>query len=128
MAAVPVGRFAIQSTQLVLGVAVTGVAAAVKIWMDSEDAKKDKDAKAPGKPTEKDGFIPDKKTGGNLVKVPNSNQKGYKDNKGRYWIPTGEGSGAGRYRPHGGPHWDRLYPDGTHDNVYPGGHVRGGSH
>jgi len=47
--------------------------------------------KAPGKPTEKDGFKPDKKQGEKLVKNPNGKGKGWLDEKGEVWVPTGEG-------------------------------------
>jgi len=38
--------------------------------------------KSPGKPTEKDGFKPDKKQGDKLVKNPNGQGKGWLDEKG----------------------------------------------
>ncbi|KAK6512205.1 hypothetical protein TWF481_001096 [Arthrobotrys musiformis] len=84
------------------------------------------DAKAPGKPTEKDGFDPDKR-GGEFVKAPDGQKKGWRDKRGDIWIPTGQGSGDGRSRPHGGEHWDVISKNGDHRNVYPGGHVRGGN-
>jgi len=68
--------------------------------------------KAPGKPTEKDGFEPDKKKGGKLVDNPNGQGKGWLDEKGEVWVPTGESG-------HGGPHWDVQNPrTGGHRNVY----------
>jgi hypothetical protein len=38
--------------------------------------------KAPGKPTETDGFKPDKKQGDKLVKNPNGKGKGWLDKNG----------------------------------------------
>jgi hypothetical protein len=74
--------------------------------------------KSPGKPTEKDGFKPDKKQGDKLVKNPNGQGKGWLDEKGEVWVPTGDNA-------HGGPHWDVQNPrTGGHRNVYPGGRVR----
>lgn len=67
------------------------------------------------KPTPQDGFQEDKKQNGK-VKAPGSNDYGYKDNKGRVWVPDG--------RMHGGRGWTRVYPDGSHDHVYEGGNVR----
>ncbi|MEG7978458.1 MAG: hypothetical protein NY202_00605 [Mollicutes bacterium UO1] len=83
--------------------------------------------KAPGKPTGNDGFEPksgwDGKT---LERAPKSHhKKGYPDNKGRVWVPTGKNTD--NVKQHGDPHWDRVYPDGSHDNVYPRGKVRSGS-
>lgn len=72
--------------------------------------------KAPGKPIEEDGFIEDPKSNGKPVKVPGSNQKGWKDKKGDIWVPTEEGPTA-----HGGPHWDVQGKRGGYVNVYPGG-------
>lgn len=74
--------------------------------------------KSPGKPTEKDGFKPDKKQGDKLVKNPNGQGKGWLDEKGEVWVPTGDDA-------HGGPHWDvQNERTGRHRNVYPGGRVR----
>ena len=74
--------------------------------------------KSPGKPTEKDGFKPDKKQGDKLVKNPNGQGKGWLDEKGEVWVPTGNDA-------HGGPHWDvQNARTGRHRNVYPGGKVR----
>lgn len=83
--------------------------------------------KAPGKPTAKDGFIPDKKQGDKLVKNPNGKGKGWLDENGEVWVPTGKGGDDNRPegRPHGGSHWDVQNPrTGGHRNVYPGGRVR----
>ena len=79
------------------------------------------DAQAPGKPTEKDGFIPKKNWDGKKVRHPRG--WGYPDDKGRIWIPTGKGGSA-----HGGSHWDVQYPGRgrKYDNVFPGGKVKKG--
>lgn len=74
------------------------------------------DAQAPGKPTEKDGFIPKKNWDGKKVK--HRRGYGWLDEKGSIWIPTGPNG-------HGGPHWDVQHPDGSYDNIRPGGKVRG---
>lgn len=64
--------------------------------------------KAPGKPTAEDGFNDPK---GGEQWVPNPNQgkgggsHGWLDDKGRVWVPTGQGG-----RAHGGPHWDVQLP------------------
>lgn len=68
--------------------------------------------RAPGKPTEKDGFIPKKKWDGKKVPHPDSGQYGYPDNTGAVWVPTGE-------KAHRGPHWDVIDKDGNHANVLP---------
>ncbi|MBM17582.1 MAG: hypothetical protein CL947_00765 [Epsilonproteobacteria bacterium] len=74
------------------------------------------DAQAPGKPTEHDGFIPKKNWDGK--KVRHRRGHGWPDEKGSIWIPTGPNR-------HGGPHWDVQHPDGTYDNIVPGGRIRG---
>ncbi|CAG8452298.1 4764_t:CDS:2 [Funneliformis caledonium] len=81
-------------------------------------------AKAPGKPTEKNGYEKPKNWDGKLKKAPKSNRKGYPDRKGSVWVPTGENSD--NPNSHGGPHWDVEHPDGSYDNVYPDGKVRPG--
>ena len=43
---------------------------------------------------------------------------GWPDKKGSVWIPTGPNG-------HGGPHWDVQHPDGSYDNIVPGGGIRG---
>ena len=74
--------------------------------------------KAPGKPTENDGFKPDKKQGDRLVKNPNGHGKGWLDKNGEVWVPTGNDG-------HGGAHWDVQNPrTGGHRDVYPGGRTR----
>ena len=83
--------------------------------------------KAPGRPTENDGFPPKKKkkkTGSkdDRVKHPITGAKGWEDKHGNIWVPTGEGQLA-----HGGAHWDVQSKDGkSYKNVFPGGHVRPG--
>lgn len=87
----------------------------------SKDAATIKDnAQAPGKPTEKDGFIPPKKWDGKKVCHPETGQYGWPDKKGNVWVPTGPGPLA-----HGGPHWDVVDKYGDHKNVMPGGKIRG---
>ena len=61
------------------------------------------------------GFQEDKKSNGQKVKSP-SGDYGWRDNKGRIWIPDG--------KMHGGQGWTREYPDGSHDHVYEDGNVR----
>jgi hypothetical protein len=75
--------------------------------------------KAPGKPTENDGYVPPKRWDGKKARAPKSGQYGYPDKNGNVWVPAGE-------RGHGGPHWDVIRPDGSYINVLPGGRVRGG--
>jgi len=61
---------------------------------DDKDKKKNKDAKAPGKPTEKDGFKTPKGkvgNGGKIEKHHRTGQYGWKDAKGNLWVPTGKG-------------------------------------
>lgn len=77
------------------------------------------EAKAPGKPTEKDGFKPKKGWDGEtLVRAPKSpHKKGYPHEDGSVWVPTGRDTN--NVRQHGGPHWDVEYPDGSHRNARP---------
>jgi Bacterial toxin 37/Pretoxin HINT domain len=86
----------------------------------TKDKKKEssgcEDAQAPGMPTEEDGFFPKKNWDGK--KVRHRRGYGWPDKKGNIWIPTGP-------RGHGCPHWDVQRPDGTYDNVVPGGKIRG---
>ncbi|WNE40697.1 MAG: hypothetical protein mread185_000154 [Mycoplasmataceae bacterium] len=72
--------------------------------------------KAPGKPTEKDGYVPDRQKGEKLVKNPNGKGKGWLDKKGNVWVPNDKG--------HGGPNWEVQAPNGDHWHVYPDGKVR----
>lgn len=67
------------------------------------------------KPDSSVGYEPDKKTGDNKVKTPDGDV-GWKDSKGRIWVPDG--------KMHGGKGWTRVYPDGSHDHVYENGNVR----
>ena len=73
--------------------------------------------KAPGKPTEEDGFC-EPKGGDNWVPNPNpgkgGNSHGWLDANGDVWVPTGQGRNA-----HGGPHWDVQTPGGGYRNVRP---------
>lgn len=62
------------------------------------------------------GFKEDKKSNGQKVKAPGGGDYGWKDNKGRVWCPDGKMDG--------GEGWTRVYPDGSHDHVYPDGNVR----
>ena len=75
--------------------------------------------KAPGIPTDKEGYIPPKNWDGKLVKTGKG--YGYPDEKGNVWVPTGlAGSLSGTTGPaHGGPHWDVQSKDGKHINIYP---------
>lgn len=76
--------------------------------------------RAPGKPTDLDGFIPPKKWDGKKKKAPNNRGHGYPHEDGGVWVPTGDDG-------HGGPHWDVQYPRGhfpPYKNVYPGGKER----
>lgn len=94
----------------------------IDVFLKNEAEQKDKndDAQAPGKPTEKDGFVPPKNWDGKKAKHPKNGKVGWPDNKGNIWVPTGPGSKA-----HGGPHWDVQYPNGKgYENVYPGGKIR----
>ncbi len=87
------------------------------------DAKDKEGAKAPGKPSEKNGFK-DPKDGERWVKNPNRRRggasHGWLDDKGRVWVPTGKGG-----RAHGGKHWDvqigkdriNVYPDDNIDDL-----------
>ena len=89
----------------------------------SQQAASDKlEDKVPGKPTAEDGYVPPKRgpgADGAPVKNPNGPGRGWVDENGDVWVPTGPGPTA-----HGGPHWDVQTPGGGHRNVYPGGRVR----
>lgn len=78
------------------------------------------DPKAPGKPTEADGYTEPKNWDGKLVKSPNGKTYGYPAADGTVWVPTGPRPGLA----HGGPHWDVQRPGGGYVNVYPGGKMR----
>jgi RHS repeat-associated protein len=82
------------------------------------DAKNPDGAKAPGKPGPANGFE-DPKSGEQW------NGRGWVDNKGRVWEPTGWAGarGTGTTGPaHGGPHWDVQKPGG-YVNVRPGENI-----
>ena len=87
---------------------------------NSKNQEKQKQDKAPGKPTENDGYIPPKRWDGKKVKHPKTGQHGWPDDKGKVWVPTGSGPLA-----HGGPHWDVIDKTGNHINIMPGGKIRG---
>lgn len=84
------------------------------------NAKGLSDAQAPGKPTEKDGFIPKKNWDGEKVPNPNGPGCGWPDRAGNVWVPSGP-------KGHGGPHWDVQRPGKgkRYANIMPGGHERG---
>jgi hypothetical protein len=71
--------------------------------------------KAPGIPTDKDGFEGKKGWDGHSkVRSPNGNEWGYPDDKGNVWVPNDHnGTHA--------PHWDVEHPgaSGGYDPVYP---------
>jgi len=87
-----------------------------------------KSCPAPGRPGVTDGYKEPKKGPRNAdkdgrVRNPNGSGKGWPDDNGDVWVPTG-GKAA-----HGGEHWDVQTPGrggrrGNHRNVYPGGWVR----
>ncbi len=79
---------------------------------------KSEDAQAPGKPTEDDGFIASKKWDGKKIRNPNGPGYGWPDKWGNVWVPSGPNG-------HGGAHWDVEHPDGSYENIVPGGKVRG---
>ncbi|MEF9388516.1 RHS repeat-associated core domain-containing protein [Ralstonia solanacearum species complex bacterium KE056] len=83
-----------------------------------KDALDPNGSKAPGKPGDAEGYCGPKK-GPEWGKSSNGRGSGWVDNDGNVWVPTGWGSGA-----HGGPHWDVQKPDGSYENVYPGGKRR----
>ena len=82
-----------------------------------ENAYEPNGPKAPGRPSEADGFKPPK-GGDNWVPNPNPGKGGtswgWQDSKGDVWCPTGQGGNA-----HGGPHWDVQTPGGDYRNVKP---------
>ncbi|HLB43338.1 MAG TPA: polymorphic toxin type 37 domain-containing protein [Gammaproteobacteria bacterium] len=75
-------------------------------------------SKSPGQPTENDGFVPKKNWDGRKIRNPNGPEYGWPDEKENVWVPTGPNG-------HGGPHWDVEHPDGSYENVFPGGKTRG---
>lgn len=106
------------------GLGIWGVSEVTDYFNEQSDTEPSADA--PGCPTEADGYKPPKKWNGRKVKNPNGKGSGWPAKNGGVWIPTGPaGSLPGTTgSAHGGPHWDVQYPDGTHDNVYPGGKRR----
>jgi hypothetical protein len=90
-------------------------AAKIHTYLYEKSESNKEEGRAPGKPTEKDGYIPSKRWDGKKVKNPNGYGTGWPDQDGNVWVPTG---------PHGhrGPHWDVQNPkNGRHENVLPGG-------
>ena len=81
------------------------------------DASDPNGAKAPGKPSEAEGFT-DPKGGERWVPNPNRGKggsgSGWEDANGDVWCPSGQGG-----RAHGGPHWDVQSPGGGYRNVKP---------
>jgi len=130
------GGGAIEFTGTSIGTALFGITVGAKMHMDknhsnaidsfeiytgADELTYFTEAQAPGKPTEKDGYVPPKKWDGKKVKHPKTGQVGYPDKKGNVWVPTGPGSSA-----HGSPHWDVVSEDGkNHWNIVPGGRIRG---
>lgn len=97
-----------------------GKKAQIPVVPKSKSNEAVKDAQAPGKPTEKDGYFPPKRWNGEKVKHPQTGKYGYPDKDGNVWVPTGHGSGA-----HGGPHWDVQNAKGrSYKNILPGGKER----
>lgn len=70
--------------------------------------------------------IKDGETWGTVEKGPLTGKGGFVDDKGKIWVPTGQGGRAhGRGGGLKGAHWDVQNPDGSgHRNVYPGGFTR----
>ena len=94
----------------------------IKPWFYNKPPKDAHDpcgAKAPGKPSEEEGFK-DPKGGERWISNPNGPGGGWEADDGRVWVPTGPRPD----RTHGGPHWDVQDPSGGHTNVYPGGRTR----
>lgn len=92
--------------------------AKIQQHLNGNSQDKNNSAQAPGMPTKEDGFVPSKNWDGKKVKNPNGPGYGWPDNKGNVWVPSGPNG-------HGGPHWDVQYPDGSYDNIVPGGGIRG---
>jgi hypothetical protein len=109
------------------GVVGAGVGAAIgwnviglMLAKPPESAYDPQNPKAPGKPSEADGFK-DPKGGGNWAPNPNPDKVGsgygWQDSKGDVWCPTGP-AGPGS-RAHGGSHWDVQSPSGGYRNKRP---------
>lgn len=77
------------------------------------DAHDPNGAKAPGKPSAKDGFLEPK--GKPWARAPNG-KWGWVDANGDIWVPTGHGGLA-----HGKPHWDVQLRKGGYRNERPKG-------
>ena len=68
--------------------------------------------RAPGQPSERDGYRPPKNWNGQTVQNPNGSGSGFPDNNGNVWVPTDHnGTHA--------PHWDVQHANGSHTPVYP---------
>jgi RHS repeat-associated protein len=105
-----------------LGLGATGYGLDRMFAKPPENAYDPNGPKAPGKPSEAEGFK-DPKGGEDWVRNPNGRGSGWKGADGGVWCPTGPDSGS-TGDAHGGPHWDVQYPGGRYDNVYPGGRRR----
>jgi hypothetical protein len=73
--------------------------------------------RAPGMPTENDGYYKPQKWNGEKVRNPNGPGAGFPDKDGDVWIPTDHGGTHA-------PHWDVEHPgsggkNGGHRDVYP---------
>lgn len=85
---------------------------------DYEEFNRLYDLSIPDKPGDKDGYKPPKNSDGEKQPHPETDQHGWPDKDGNYWVPSG---------PHGhaGPHWDIINPGGKRiGNIYPGGYNR----
>ncbi|MGC2572455.1 MAG: hypothetical protein WA364_13170, partial [Candidatus Nitrosopolaris sp.] len=81
-------------------------------------------ARADGENPLKNPAFKPKKAKGNPKPVkqphPVTGQWGYEDEKGRWWVPTGNNGSQ-----HGGKHWDVVDKYGNHENVSPEGFIMG---
>ena len=73
--------------------------------------------RAPGMPGPKDRPKRGPGSDGKPVKNPHGRGKGWIDDKGFIWTPSGVDG-------HGGKHWDVVDKNGGHRNIYPGGRER----
>lgn len=126
--AIPIILTAPEWGPIVGGAAISGLGAlgAWELWdrllNENQGEEKCPAADAPGRPGEEEGYKPPKRgpgSKGEKVKNPNGPGKGYVDDKGDVWVPTGPGP-----RAHGGAHWDVQTPGGGYRNVYLGGNAR----
>lgn len=81
-------------------------------------------ARADGENPLKNPAFKPKKAKGNPKPVkqphPETGQWGYEDEKGLWWVPTGNNGSQ-----HGGKHWDVVDKHGNHENVSPEGFIMG---